>query len=32
VRWLAYTLYLALIGQLRSWLRMPAKPSRAAPH
>ncbi len=32
MRWLAYTIYIAAAGQLRSWLRMPAKPSRAAPH
>jgi glycosyltransferase involved in cell wall biosynthesis len=29
-RWLAYTVYIAVSTQLRSWLRMLAKPSRAA--
>jgi glycosyltransferase involved in cell wall biosynthesis len=30
-RWLIYTLYIALVGRLRFWLGMPAKPSRATP-
>jgi glycosyltransferase involved in cell wall biosynthesis len=32
LRWLVYTVYIALVGRLRGWLGMPAKPSRAAPH